>query len=49
MEGGLPLVANYKKEKYKKKLPPNQIYFRKHFAWQSEAIGGTPKVKHFGE
>lgn len=49
MESGLPLVASYKKEKYKKKLPQSQIYFGKFFAWQREAIGGTPKVKDFGE
>lgn len=26
MEGGLSSVASYKNEKYKKKLPQNQIY-----------------------
>lgn len=47
MGGGLPLVASYKK--LLKNLLQNQIYFGKNFAWQREAIGGTPNVKHFGE
>lgn len=45
----LPSMAGYKKEKFKEKLPQNEISLGKHFAWQRGAVKGGLELEHFGE